>query len=225
VLGEDRRAPVGTGRDHLGDLASGDEPDAVEVVHRAVPEEPARGGDVGVRRRHGVEGGRAHRVQPAEPARAHRLPGGDVAGVEAALEPDLDGRLRAADRGQHLDRLVQVGGDGLLHERRQARVDRPDQQLGVHGGRGGDDQGVESGREERVDAVHGPQAELAGHLPGPSWVGVGDDDLLDLGEAPQRLRVPRTDAACSGQSDPHAALLVRPRTAGRLRRLPGSAPT
>ena len=94
--GEEVLAAVGAGGVHLGDLAAGDPPDDVEVVHGAVAEDAAGGREVaGVRRRR-VAGAGPQGVGPAEPAGGDRLAQRPVPGVEAALEPDVqrDGRVR-----------------------------------------------------------------------------------------------------------------------------------
>ena len=96
-LGEERRALVGAGRVDRGDLATGDEADDVEVVDRAVAEEPAARRDVGGVGRRLVVRLRPDAVQEAELAAGDGLLGALVAAVEAALEADVDGRARPRD--------------------------------------------------------------------------------------------------------------------------------
>ena len=71
-LAEERRALVGAGRVDRGDLASGDEPQDVEVVDVAVAEDAARRRDVVGVRRGLVVGGRADRVDEPELAGVDR---------------------------------------------------------------------------------------------------------------------------------------------------------
>ena len=82
-------ALVGARREDRRDLVAGDEPDDVEVVDRAVPEQPAARRDVGRVRWRLVVGAGPDGVDEPELAVGHRLARPLVAAVEPALEPDV----------------------------------------------------------------------------------------------------------------------------------------
>ena len=69
--------------------------------------------------------------------------------------------------------------------------------------RGGDDDAVESGAEQRVGVVHLLDAQALGHLTGPAGVHVRDHERVDLSEGGERRGVEGADASGSGESDSH----------------------
>jgi len=95
------------------------------------------------------------------------------------------------------------GGDRLLAEHRDARVDRAENQgrVGVGGGR--DHQTVDTGGEKIVRRRNGLGAQFGRDVSCPGRHGVRDHhavDLVDLGECP---RVVRPDPADPGNPDSH----------------------
>src|SRR5207237_8016436 len=79
----------------LDGLPAGDPADDVEVVHATVAEHAPGHGDVLGCRRFGVQGGRPYRGDPTELATVDRGLGGGDAGVEAALDAELDRHVGA----------------------------------------------------------------------------------------------------------------------------------
>jgi len=163
TVGEELVALVGAHGIHALDLLAGHEPQDVEVVDRAVAEEAAGGGDVCRVRRTLVMGRRADRVDEAQLAGLHGLAQAAITVVEAALEADVDRHVRLSSQLRQLDRALQVTGDRLLAEGRHARGDRGLEQVGVGVGAGGDDEAVDAGGEQLLDAAHRRGADLIGH--------------------------------------------------------------
>ena len=89
-LGEEVVTAGASGGVDLDDLATGDPPHGVEVVDRAVAEDPAGDGDVAAWRGCRVQGRRPHGVHPAELAVDDRVASRKVGRVEAAGVADLD---------------------------------------------------------------------------------------------------------------------------------------
>ncbi len=111
-LGEEVVTAGAAGGVDLDDLAAGDPPHRVEVVDRAVAEDPARDGDVAARRWCRVQGGRPHGVHPAELTVDHGVAGRQVGRVEPAGVADLDRHPAGVD----------VVGDGDRLPRRPRRA-------------------------------------------------------------------------------------------------------
>ena len=148
-----------------GDFFAEQEPDGVGLVHDGVPDHElgieviANGGD---------SVGAMHLQDVAESAAADELLQSHVLGVESAHEPHLD--EAPAQFGFRLDELVggvDVGGEWLLAEDRNAAVEtgRHLLEVGVTGRR--QQHGVDVGVVDRVDGIGddaGP--EPVGHLGG-----------------------------------------------------------
>ena len=151
-----------------------------------------------------VVGLRTDAVQEAELAGRDGLLGALVAAVEAALEADVHGRARLGDDLGELHRLVERGGDRLLAEGRHAGLDAEPQQRCVARGGGGDDEAVDTLGEHLGRRGGEADVEPLGEGAGSVGVEVADDELVDVAEAAEGLRVERPDASDSGQSDAHA---------------------
>ena len=153
-------ALVGPGRVHLDDLPSGHPAHCVEVVDRAVPEDPAGAGDVGHRRRCGIHRGGADGGQQAQLA---GLPAAALAATNAGSKrrgkPICTGTPESSTQGQIPGR-VRVLGHRLLAERRHAR---PPPTAGS--GRGATWSG---GDHDRVDRPSRASTESAGVAPNRS---------------------------------------------------------
>ncbi len=191
------------------DLPPGHPPHGVEVVDEAVPVEPSRVRQIGGGRRRRVRGHGPYRVQPAEAARAHRLPGGRVPGVEAPHEADLQqgsGRRHIRERGPGAGR---VQGDGLLAEGRQSAPGRGADQFGVRGGGRGDHDRVEVRVEEVGHAGHRGGAEGGSRLVGACGVRVRDHQSAHLGMRVEGAGVQGADPAGADESDAHGPTLAR----------------
>ena len=155
-------------------------------------------------RRRRVVAGEAERVERAQLAGEEAPAGLGVAGVEAALEAELERDAGRPDRRGDVERRGEVVGERLLAERRQAPADRlPDQRrVGVRGG--GDDDGI--GFVERgLDRCGGADAGLGGDGRGPVGDRVGDDDLVDARRRGEQPGVEATDPARAELGDLHRA--------------------
>jgi hypothetical protein len=141
-------------------------------------------------------------VEPAYPARPHRLAKRLVPGVEPALETDLQrraGRLYLLEDG---DRAGDAAGDRLLAEHRQAGPGERHEQFGMRGSGRRDDGSVEAGAEDVV-ACYG--ADPVGDQCGAGSVAIDDDDLVDLRQVNEGGGVERADASSTDHADPHDA--------------------
>jgi hypothetical protein len=201
--GEQLVAPVGAGGVDLGHLPAGHPADAVEVVHAAVAEDAAGDGHIGRRGRRRVQGGRPHRVQPAQLAAGHGGPGRREGGVEAALVADLDRDAGRLDPPLHLEALGHRAGDRLLAEHGQAGLDRGQDELGVGVGRGRHHDAVDPRGQQRRRAVGRLGVEAGGDLGGDGRDGVGDDQRVDHRQVGEGLGVERADPAQADQAKTH----------------------
>ena len=154
-LAEERLALVGAGGEDAGHLAPGDEPDDVEVVHAAVAEEPA-GRSAGTPACGGawsIVVARTVWTKPSSPDddRVARPP---VAGVEAALEPDLHRHVRVArlELGEARASRSRSSATGFSQNVGMSRAIAASSRLGVGRGARGDDERVEPRVEQRADA-------------------------------------------------------------------------
>ena len=129
----------------------------------------------------------------AQRARLDRIPGRPVAGVESALETDLDedaGPLHMLDDGVG-GREVQ--GDRLFTERCDGGVGRHVEELRVGRGRCRDHQRVDAGVEECLWTLHLLGAHRPRHLCRPRLVGVDHREPGDEWALLQAARVQRAD--------------------------------
>lgn len=184
---DEGRAAVAAGRVDLHDLPARHPADDVEVVHRAVPEDTARGRHVAGRRGRRVKRRGAHRVQLAEFAVEEGLPCGHTTRVEAAVEADLDLHVTGLDGPQHVEARLDRLGHRLLAEHGDARLDRGQDQPRVRVRRGGDHDSVDPGGEHGLGRVGHRRAELLGGGGGGRGQRVGDHQLLhdvEPGESP-----------------------------------------
>ena len=140
--------------------------------------------------------------QPREPdrtaSRTARNPG-----VEAPLEPDLHPGRAASGGLDHVQRAVDVGGDGLLAEDGQPGLDAALDELGMGPGRGGDDQAVEARAEQFGHRAGHLGAEPPSDLPGQARVRVRDDQRVNTRKSAQRAGVERADPAHPDESYAH----------------------
>jgi hypothetical protein len=146
----------------------------------------------------------ADAVHEAELAGGNGLLGPSVPAVEAALEADVHGGARLGDDLGELHRLLESRGDRLLAEGRHSGVEAQAQQRGVARGGGRDDEAVDAVRQHRGRRRGKAHLEPLGQRTGGVGVEVADDELVDVTEAVEGLRVERPDASDSGQSDAHA---------------------
>ncbi len=215
---EDREAPDGARGVQLSDLLAGHPAERVEVVDRGVAEEPSGDRDVGIRGRLVVVGDEADQVDGAQFTALHHPAGLPVGRVEPALEADLDGRSCRLDLVDQSDGLVEVEGERLLAEDRQAPVHGHRHEPSVGVGRGGHEHGV-----GRVESLLGTRGHAASDrfrgLPGAGRVDVGDDQLyVRLSRDQPTVELP--DPAGADECDLHFPLrlgtptLVRPQWSG-----------
>ena len=108
VLREDREAQDAAVGIDLLDLLSGQPAKDIEVVDGEIAEQAARLGDVALVRRRRVVAGQPDGVQRAELAALDQTARLAVAGVEAALEAELERDAAALDLGRERDRGVEV---------------------------------------------------------------------------------------------------------------------
>ena len=101
----------------------------------------------------------ADQVELADRPRSHRLAGGAIAGVEAALEADLEEDAGPADELQGGVGCRQVERDRLLAEAGQAGLGGERDQVGVGGGGGGDGEGVDPGARQVVRGGDAPGSD------------------------------------------------------------------
>ncbi len=198
-------APEGEDRD---DLVAGDEPDDVEVVDRAVPEQPAARRDVGRVRWRLVVGAGPDGVDEPELAVGHRLAGPLVAAVEPTLEPDVHRDVGTLDQLGQSEGLVESRGDRLLAERGNTGFDTETQQRGVARSRSGDDERVDIGRQQRLGRFSEPDPELVRHAARCLGNEVGHDELVDEVEPRQCLRMEGADPSDARKPDAHTHSLV-----------------
>ncbi len=125
-----------------------------------------------------------------------------VAGVEAALESELEGDAGPGDVMGDLDRRGDVRGERLLAERRESAIRRRPDQICVRGRRRGDDDRV--GHVERgLQAGDGPGIDLRRRFRGSLRHRIGDDQLVEPRGRRQETGVQPTDPAGTEQGDPH----------------------
>ncbi len=105
----------------LRHLAARHPPHHVEVVHQAVPVEPAGDRQVRGRRRRRVGRQGPYGVQPPQASRPHRLTGRGVPGVEPAHEADLQRRTGLRDRVQGRAACCPGRGRSASRRRRAGR--------------------------------------------------------------------------------------------------------
>jgi len=87
-------------------------------------------------------GDEADHVQPTELAGLHKPSRLDVAGIEPALEPDLDRRAGCLHQLHQGPAAVEVEGERLLDQGRLAEADGDPEEGSVGIGRGGDQDGI-----------------------------------------------------------------------------------
>ncbi len=116
-------------------------------MDREVPEQPAGRGDVRLVRRRRVMSGKADGVERPKLTRFDQPAGLAIAGIEAALEAELEGNPGPLDVRCQGDRVAQVEGQRLFAERRQAVGQSGTDELGVGVRRRGDN--------DRLGAIHG----------------------------------------------------------------------
>ena len=158
-------------------------------------------------RRRRVVTGEADRVERAERSGLDQPARLAIAGVEATLEAELERDAAAVDLVGDGERVVEVGRQRLLAERRQAAPDRGTDEVGMGVGGGGDDDGL-GGVHGGLDGRGGRGAHLGRDLGGTRRVGIGDDDAVDAGRGRQQPAVETPDPARSEQRDPSSSLLV-----------------
>lgn len=197
----------------LLDLARRKPPDDVEVVDGEVAEEPARDRDVRLVGRRGVVAGEADQVDGAELARLDQPPRGPVGGVEAALEPDLEGDPGPLGVGGDGLALGEVEGERLLAEDREPAGRPGPDEPGVGVRRRCDDERLGPG-DRGLDRVDRRCAVRRGQAAGPLPIDVGDQELdaAELGEEPG-VQLP--DPAGAEERDPYRR---SPATSSRARR-------
>jgi len=164
-------------------------------VHAAVPEDPARSGQVRGRRGSGIHRRRADRVHPPQLAAGDGQPGGDKAGVEPAVVADLDRHAGLLDRGDDVRRLGRGAGDGLLAEDRDPGLDRGQDQLRVSVSGRRDDHAVHPGAQHILRRAGRLRRRLGGDPLGRGRDHVGDDERGVIVPGSQPIRVDCRDAA------------------------------
>jgi hypothetical protein len=117
-------------------------------------------------------------VQWAQRAAVHGGLGGGECGVEPALVADLHRHPGAGNGLGDLGALGRGGRHRLLAERRQPTFDGGQRQFGVRRRRSGDNDTVDTRREQRVDRINGSDTVFRGNLRGDVGALVGDDETV-----------------------------------------------
>ena len=167
---EEVGAAVGADGVDLGDLAAGDPADRIEVMHAAVTEHATRRGAHAAG--HDV---RPAAAQPGIRARPRCFTCRDVPGVEAALEAYLHYGRVPARPCDHFHGTLDVRGDRLLAENREARLHTADDELGVRVRRRGDHQGVNTAVKQRAGGAGQLNAEPLRDRTGTRRIGIRND--------------------------------------------------
>jgi hypothetical protein len=116
--------------------------------------------------------------------------------------PRRRGQAGRADGVGHALRDGQVGGQRLLHEEGQPRLDDRQLQVAVGEGRHAQPHRVQPGHQQTAQVSGRTGAHLGGQRLGDRGVRVAHRDELDVGEAGQRPGVPGADTARPDQADP-----------------------
>ena len=145
--------------------------------------------------------------QVAEGAGRDGVVGCAIAGVEAALEADLNEDPCAVDLDQHVVHRLEVERDRLLAKRGQPSGGSEPQERRVTSCRSRDQQCVDSRADERRWCLDRPRPERGGDLESPSRVGVGDGERRHALEPLQRPGMAGADPADADhayvESGPH----------------------
>ena len=199
---EDRKSDHGSVRVDLEDLASGHEPESVEVVHAEVPEDPPGDGDVFLVGWLRVVSGHSHHVQRTQVASDNELARRAVSAVEPALESHLENDAGGTNVIDHPAGRFEVQGDGLLAERRQARVGGGVDELRVRRARRGDHHRVDI-RQQRVHRRNPSHPQLTSRVLGPVDVNIRERHSFDLRVCPQGGGVDHADPTDPDHPDAH----------------------
>jgi hypothetical protein len=202
VLGEqvgDEHGPRGV---NLLGLLAEDVAHDVEVVDVEVAEDAAGVRDVVLVRRRRVVRGDADDVHGAELAGRHHLSRPPVAGVEAALEADLDRHAGLAHLPHDRRRRLEVERDRLLAEGGTASRDTQPDELCMERRRRSDRDRIHSFQQLRRRCGH-LRLQLAGDGAGATSIGVGDDHLVHGGMRGEDAGVIRPDAPHADDPDAH----------------------
>ncbi len=197
VVEQDRRPGV-----DLLNLAH-EEAGDVEVVHRHVQERAAAGQQELEGRRVGVAGERAELLDAAQGARVDQLLRPDVAGIEAAHEPHLDGEPGLAPQVDDLRRVRQLLRDRLLGPDGLAGSQGGLDVRGVRRRRGVDDDGLDIGVVDGVERVGGRATRAREDAAGLGRIGVrvGDHDHVGVRDRAQVADVDPAHAAGAEHRD------------------------
>ena len=144
----------------------------------------------------------ADRIQGAERSGLDQPARLAVAGVETPLEAELEWDPAALDLAGDGERVVEVGSERLLAERRQAAPDRGADEVGVRGRGRRDDDGL-GGVQGGLDRRRGRGAHLRRHGGGAGRVDIGDDHAIDTRRGNQEPAMKAADATGPQQCDLH----------------------
>ena len=137
-------------------------------------------------------------MQPPQLSCLHLLACRDKPDVKAPLKADLHLCTALLHLPYYFPGAGDVGGDWLLAEDGDPRLDCGADKSGVGVGGGSDNEAVDIVMQQSLGVLRPGHPHAGGDLPGPSGVGIDDNELLYLAQRMQCLGVQGSDP-----TDPH----------------------